>query len=63
MKPVFLQFDSLAALAAFWKGVQDRGYVIVVKDLTMQVSLTAAELQLALHQHSATLLPLNRAAA
>ena len=63
MKPVFLQFDQLSALAGFWKGVNDRGYVIIVKDLTLQTRLTETELQLALQQYGATLLPLNRAAA
>jgi hypothetical protein len=63
MKPVFLQFDSISVLAGFSKGVNDRGYVIVIKDLTLQIRLTDAELQVALRQYCARLLPVNRAAA
>ena len=63
MKPVFLQFDSLLALAGFSKSVNDRGYVIIIKDLTLQTRLTDAELQVALQQYDAKLLPVNRAAA
>lgn len=63
MKPVFLQFDQLSALTGFWQGVNDRGYIIIARDLTLQIQLTEAELQVALQQYDATLLPINRAAA
>lgn len=63
MKPVLLLFDSLSALTGFSKTVNDRGYVAIVKDLTLQTNLTDAELQIALQQYGAKLLPFNRAAA
>ena len=62
-KPLLLQFDSLLALAQFAKGVSDRGYVLVVKDLTLQVQLTEAELETAAQQFGAKLLPFNKLAA
>jgi hypothetical protein len=63
MKPVLLQFETLSDLAAFSKSVNDRGYVAIVKDLTLQINLTDAEQQVALQQHGARLLPFNRVAA
>ena len=63
MKQMFLQFDSLSSLAAFSKTVNNRGYVLIVKDLTLQCGLTEAELQVAQQQHGARLLPFNRVAA
>jgi hypothetical protein len=63
MKQVFLQFDLLASVAAFSKKVSDRGYVLIVKDLTLQCRLTDDELQLALEQYGAKLLSINRVAA
>jgi hypothetical protein len=63
MKQMFLQFDSLSSLAAFSKTVNNRGYVLIVKDLTLQCGLTDTELQTAQQQYGARLLPYNRAAA
>lgn len=63
MKPVLLQFESLTSLALFSKEVNDRGYVLIVKDLTLQISLTNAECQKAVEQYGAKLSWVNRAAA
>jgi hypothetical protein len=63
MKQVFLQFDSLPSLAAFSKSVSDRGYVLVIKDLTLQCKLSDTELQTAVQQYGAKLRPVSRAAA
>jgi hypothetical protein len=63
MKTVFLQFDLLADLAAFSKTVNDRGYVIIIKDLMLQCGLTDTELETALKQHSARLVSVRKVAA
>ena len=63
MKTVLLQFNLLFDLATFSKTVSDRGYLISVKDLTIRCCLTDAELQTALRQYHARILPLNKAAA
>lgn len=57
MKVTLLQFDSLAELAAFWKQVNNRGYLIIVKDLTLRCALTNEELSVALSVYHAKQLP------
>jgi hypothetical protein len=62
MKTALLQFNSLAELAAFWKQVNDRGFVMVIKDLTLKCNLTDAELA-QVQQNGGRQLPVARAAA
>lgn len=63
MKEAILQFDTLPELAGFSKLVRDRGYVIVIKDLTLRCQLDNAELAIALQQYGARLMSLNKVAA
>lgn len=63
METALLQFHSLEELAVFWNQVNDRGYVLVIKDLTLKCVLNDAELRHALQQFGAKQLPFTRAAA
>jgi hypothetical protein len=63
MKTVILQFETLRELAGFGKLVTDRGYVMVIKDLVLQCSLSDQEIQTAVNEFNARILPQNRLAA
>lgn len=63
MNEVLLQFETLAGLAGFSKLLGQRGYVMVVRELTLRCLLNDFELQAALPQYHARLLTANRAAA
>jgi hypothetical protein len=63
MKTVILPFETLRELAGFGKLVTDRGYVMVIKDLVLQCSLSDQEIQTAVSEFNARILPQNRLAA
>jgi hypothetical protein len=52
-----LRFETIEDLAAFWKLVAaDRGYRVVIKDLTLQCNLRKEELDTALSEFHAIVL-------